>query len=524
MASTSKITAWLSDDTGSASIMNIFLVIFCLMMAAIAVDSSMSYRTRAQMQLVTDAASFAALQQIAREDLTPEERIDLGRGAARFVVEQSMPVGTEDMILDEDIQFGQWTEAGEFIVDEVPPDAVQITARRIDGRGNALPTMFYGFVGVDTIQAATRSMAQITPPPVAQTFTPPCSDSVFLSDNEIDIAAQIEVRGNHCFYANNFLQTTGDDLLAQGLRLVAPGASNFFIASRRDGSGPMGATPDEEDDDLWATGNYSSVVVSDLDDMFNDAWQFLDNEISRNRPFNFERAFDLLLDSTADSLGDADAGRPPPEEDGGWQIWSRDDEDYYLIENAGDVTESNYIYVVDKDLDIRMWGNHTISDVVFLVNGDVHLENDGGDDQKDLFQDVIIFASGNITLYGDFDFGSSVECGGGVYNTYLLAGGDIAWDAGDAYNSELRDVYIAANSFTAPQTVMEMYGVYIEAKDRIELGPRNKVEPCTSMLQSTLPVNRLLFTEDVEQPEDPPETNVTTRGSTLQMKRPSFLE
>ncbi|MGI9433219.1 MAG: TadG family pilus assembly protein, partial [Geminicoccaceae bacterium] len=118
---------------------------------ALAVDLARAQVFREQLQLSADAAVLAAAVNL------PD--VDAARKAARTYAAKNMD-GAPYVLADSDIVFGQWNPGSRTVTrDEEAPRAVRVTLRLAKSNGNAVPTIFAGVFGHDTMDVAASANA-----------------------------------------------------------------------------------------------------------------------------------------------------------------------------------------------------------------------------------------------------------------------------------------------------------------------------------------------------------------------------
>lgn len=128
------------DDRGVASIVVGMSVVLLFGMVALVVDVGQLYQTKSELQNAADAAALAAAEHVN----DPAAAI----AAAQQWAQENHEGGGSLVVLPSDVEFGTWDSTLEvFVPGATPADAVRVTARRTDARGNPVEHAFAGAIG-----------------------------------------------------------------------------------------------------------------------------------------------------------------------------------------------------------------------------------------------------------------------------------------------------------------------------------------------------------------------------------------
>ncbi len=128
------------DDRGVASIVVGISVVVLFGMMALVVDVGQLYQTRSELQNAADAAALAAAEHVDN----PAQAI----AAAQQWAQENHPDGGNLVVLPGDVEFGTWDDTTDsFVAGGTPADAVRVTTRRTDDRGNPVQHNFAGAIG-----------------------------------------------------------------------------------------------------------------------------------------------------------------------------------------------------------------------------------------------------------------------------------------------------------------------------------------------------------------------------------------
>ncbi len=168
-----KVTRAARDERGSTIVFVTLSMTALLSMVALAVDVGMLYDVRTEAQRTADAAALA--------------------GAGTFLMKGNLDAGDEAEARAEAIDIGGqnlvYGDFAQILPGDVEVDLalgrVTVTVRRLDDRGNAIPTWFANVFGVGQADVAARATAQVDPAGSATCLKPFAIPDRFLDvDND----------------------------------------------------------------------------------------------------------------------------------------------------------------------------------------------------------------------------------------------------------------------------------------------------------------------------------------------------
>ena len=128
------------DDRGVASIVVGMSLVLLFGMVALVVDVGQLYQTKSELQNAADAAALAAAEHI--------DNPSVAIAAAQQWAQENHEEGGSLVVLPSDVEFGTWDNTLDvFVPGGSPADAVRVTARRTDARGNPVEHSFAGAIG-----------------------------------------------------------------------------------------------------------------------------------------------------------------------------------------------------------------------------------------------------------------------------------------------------------------------------------------------------------------------------------------
>lgn len=142
-----------AGDRGVAAVVVGLSVVLLFGMVALVVDVGELYLTRSELQNAADAAALAAAEHIEN----PTQAI----AAAQQFANENHDEGGGLVVLPSDVVFGKWDgAAGVFVPGATPADAVRVTARRTDARGNPVEHGFAGVIGTPQSDVVASAVAK----------------------------------------------------------------------------------------------------------------------------------------------------------------------------------------------------------------------------------------------------------------------------------------------------------------------------------------------------------------------------
>lgn len=140
-------------DRGVAAVVTGLSVVLLFGMVALVVDVGQLYQTRSELQNAADAAALAAAEHI--------DNPTLAIAAAQTWANENHTEGGGIIVLPSDVEFGVWDDNTKtFTPGATPTDAVRVTARRTDARGNPVEHSFAGVIGNPKSDVVARAVAK----------------------------------------------------------------------------------------------------------------------------------------------------------------------------------------------------------------------------------------------------------------------------------------------------------------------------------------------------------------------------
>ncbi len=152
-----RATTLLTDQEAGSLLFVAITMVVMLGMAALAIDVGMLYTARAQAQNAADSGALAGAGELL---LSPEDDANATTVAETFAEQHEIIQEPVEILPAEDVQV------------DLVNQRVTVTARRIDGRGNAVPTFFAKILDVDLVDVQATATAEIAPASTASCLKP----------------------------------------------------------------------------------------------------------------------------------------------------------------------------------------------------------------------------------------------------------------------------------------------------------------------------------------------------------------
>ena len=141
------------NDRGNVATLTAFALVPLLILLAGVINFGAVWTMRNDLQSTADAAALAGASKLGNDTQVVAE--------ANEFAENNMPATVNgDVLTDTDVEIGNWNSATRvFTVGGAPKNAVRATTRRIESRGNAVPTFLGNFIGMDHFDIAVAAIA-----------------------------------------------------------------------------------------------------------------------------------------------------------------------------------------------------------------------------------------------------------------------------------------------------------------------------------------------------------------------------
>ncbi len=192
------------DESGVAKTASMFMMVSALTLGGLAIDYANGVRTKAQIQVVADAAALAG---IARLPDGPEAARD-----AAFAHAERHGSGLLSMA---DIEVGNWTDGG-FTSGQATPDAIRVVTRRDENNANPLPTFLMSLVGVSEFNIVTPTIV------VREEARVACSGGGYFARGMIDTNSNNRYFDGFCLHGEAGVDMNNNNYFDIGTRVTSP--------------------------------------------------------------------------------------------------------------------------------------------------------------------------------------------------------------------------------------------------------------------------------------------------------------
>lgn len=241
-----SLKLWRADDSGSITVLGLFLFIITLMISAYAVDYWNAVRDRTLLQVNTDATAHAAL--VTREFGTASAAIT----QAMAVAYANMPKSKYGDIVDaSDITFGTWDATSRtFTANPNSRAAVRVTMHQTTSAGNPLPTFLFKLVGINSFDISTKS--------IFEAYYRGCMTEGFVANYAVDLQSNNSYENGFCIHSNDIVSINSNSYFEPGVQVTMPDPSTIQLPS-------SGFTSDPGLQQALGADSWDIRILSELD-------------------------------------------------------------------------------------------------------------------------------------------------------------------------------------------------------------------------------------------------------------------
>ncbi|MFV2034869.1 MAG: TadE/TadG family type IV pilus assembly protein [Halocynthiibacter sp.] len=198
------------DETGSATVLSLFMFVIMAMVGAAALDYSNLIASRTQLQVAADLAAHGALySRETNDEMTAKaEAIELasfGMPHSRF----------GDILNVGDISFGTWDyDTQIFTKTHHSRQAVMVTTSRLASKLNSVESYLFKLVGIDRFDVVTSA--------VYTTYRPACFREGFVADGIVDIQSNNNYLNGFCIHSNTYVSVNQNNTYEAGTIVSMP--------------------------------------------------------------------------------------------------------------------------------------------------------------------------------------------------------------------------------------------------------------------------------------------------------------
>jgi len=456
---------FLRDESGGYTIWSLIWFSLYVAMGGLAVDMTDAYRNQTMLQSTADASALAAVMSL------PDQNDALAQ-ALIYATDNMNPAINGNVLKAGEVIFGNWNSAArKFTPGTADPDAVRVITRRDDANNNPLATNFLRILG---LWGLPMDRWNISVEAIAVKYVP-CYEDGFNATNWVSMNRGNDFYNGICIHGQNDIEDTGPDIG------VVIGSGNTFEGPHDDVPGVTVSTPYPDKDITNKNptcgqndGLCGSPGAKKAGDSLPEDVEWLGT------------IMDGLLDPdsiympdymyTADLNGDLALAPSPPV--------TIPNADYpEPAEKYSGPYDPNTIYNMvcsSGNKVIKLPTDTVIENVVIVANCSINASSGvtlknvvlastyAGNGPNGLTQDSIHLAAGS-TL-GEAD---DCEPGGGVE---IYSAASVHISAGGEWHG-LR--IVAEHNVTITSNNEGVYGISVEAGNRIDMGSNNEFGLCT---------------------------------------------
>lgn len=450
MTPRARLTSFLSEADGNATVFCLFLLMTFLAVGSLSVDYANGESERQHMQVVADAAAMAAVHDLPNEAAARTSAITSARLNA--------PAQTYgEVVAASGVTVGRWdAQTRTFQAGATPLNAVSVIARRTKANGNAVSTYLMGFLGIRSLDVSARAVSVLG--------GPPCGGTGFFSAGRVFSTSGNQYRDGFCLHGETGVTMTSGNTFQAGTGLSMRNRSTLS----------------------QTTGNVG----------VNEALR--ETTVPLTLPARIPGLINQVLSRDFAAIGGASYINRTERVPAITAATPLTSGTLYLV--TGDVTRAvgqgleNIAIIADGRIEltsghtlrnvilasrtsIRLTSGNTLNNATLAASGSIELTS------GNTLHNVTLAASGSITLTSGNNIGQPNPCAGGTYSVHMLAVGQIEFTSGITLNG----TQIASQSivkFTSGITAAN--GVYIEAAGNIEYTSGGTLRGCPAGLRSQI--------------------------------------
>jgi putative Tad-like protein involved in Flp pilus assembly len=385
-----SLKSFLSDESGSATIISLYMVGIGAVMTGLAIDFQKRHADSTHLQIAADSVAHGAIY--SRETMPP----DAAKANAIQLLDTMLPrTNMQAAITTADITFGDWDPVNEtFTPNGGSKDAVRVYAGMTDQRGNPTPNLMLRIVGFSSFNVAADS--------VYSTYYPPCFREGFVAEDVVDVQSNNFYGSGFCMHSNTYVSLNSNNNFEAGSIVSMPNLDDLDIPR-------SGFETNEGLETALRSGSYRIRILDRLDTI-----------VASLQAGNTE----YLPAGVTDITGNTVSGtKLEPADFVSGKLYTQS------CSGGGKVTfepgtYSNIVYI--SDCEVKLSNGVIIEDSVFVTTntGPRSFNSPSG---FQLGADDACATGGGATLitYGGFDVAADLE----VYGGQILALGDIKFAA-----------------------------------------------------------------------------------------------
>ncbi len=208
-------SAFLNDQSGSATIWSLGMTIVFLLVGGLAIDAGNAYRVRQLLQLAADSAAFAGAQDLA----APETAATIAIAYA----EKNMPVTSYGNVVSTDnVEFGIWNPVSRvFTETAVGPNAIRVLAQQTEANGNPVATFLLKLANVQKWNISANATAQI--------FYRHCHENGIVAGGTVEISSNNVFADEYCIHGQEGVAVGSNNLFEPGVEVSMYEFADFVM-------------------------------------------------------------------------------------------------------------------------------------------------------------------------------------------------------------------------------------------------------------------------------------------------------
>lgn len=200
-----------SDESGTGSVMGLFLFFVMLLLGSVAIDYSNGVRTKAQLQVVADSAALAAASQLSK-----------GPEAVRKAAMDHAAKFGPNLVTEEDVVVGTWKDGQFTSFGQEDVNAVAIHAQRAGKNANPVPTKLLFLVGIDRMDVSAPSIVARMRGRTA------CSGGGYFAQGRVVANSSNDYKEGFCLHGEHSVNLHNVNLFEPGTIVSSPDVNNII--------------------------------------------------------------------------------------------------------------------------------------------------------------------------------------------------------------------------------------------------------------------------------------------------------
>lgn len=208
-------SAFLNDQSGSATIWSLGMTIVFLLIGGLAIDVGNAYRVRQLLQLTADSAAFAGVQDLA----VPET----AEAVAIAYAEMNMPItGYGNVVNADNVQIGTWNPVSRVFTETgVNPNSIRVLAQQTLANGNPVGTFLLKLANIQQWNIAARATAQI--------FYRHCHENGIVAGGDVVISADNVFADDYCIHGQQGVTVGSNNVFEPGVDVSMYDFADFTL-------------------------------------------------------------------------------------------------------------------------------------------------------------------------------------------------------------------------------------------------------------------------------------------------------